>query len=176
MWNCKKRSVKDIYLYEKADFGKLNRLLLAVNWDEYLDSRDIEKIRTLFKKLQDAIDECIPKRELQGMHRLRRRTNKVLPMNKRLWVKIKKKTKTLDEIKEMKEEGRNNTREYILLQQDYRRIYNQVKQETRRAIKNMEETIAENIKTNLKIFWKYIQYKTKVSSSVNDLYMDSKKL
>ena len=39
----------------------------------------------------------------------------------------------------------------------------------------MEKTIAENVKTNPKIFWKYMQTKTKVSSNVNNLYMDSKK-
>ena len=33
-----KKCKRLIYLYEKANFGKLNRLLLAVNWDEYLNS------------------------------------------------------------------------------------------------------------------------------------------
>ena len=47
----------------KGRFGEI-WVLLAVNWDEYLDSQDIGEIRTLFKKkLQDAIDECIPKKE-----------------------------------------------------------------------------------------------------------------
>lgn len=58
---------------------------------------------------------------------------------------------------------------------EYRQINNQVQQETRRAVISHEKLIAKNVKTNPKIFWKYVQSKTKTATSIRNLYINKEK-
>ena len=84
--------------------------------------------------------------------------------------KNKEKAKTLDEIKE--NERSKNKGIHCFTR---RRVNNQVRRESRNAKINIEKTIAQNIKCNPKIFWKYVQSKTKQTTNVNDVYMNSEK-
>ncbi|XP_076058263.1 uncharacterized protein LOC143035280 [Oratosquilla oratoria] len=164
-----------VYLFEKADYCKLNGML-NINWDEYLDTDDIEDMWCTFNsKLQESIDKCIPRRELKNNGELRKRTNHNLPMNRKLWAKIKKKQRFWMLLKKMMEGREINQGEYDKLYEEYRRINNQVRPETRSFVKNVEKTIAQNVKSNPKIFWKYVQSKTKASVSICNLYKDLNK-
>ena len=46
---------------------------------------------------------------------------------------------------------------------------------SRKALKQHEAKIADSVKDNPKVFWKYVKSKTKTKTSVSDLYMDDSK-
>lgn len=52
------------------------------------------------------------------------------------------------------------------------RLNNQVRRETRNGLKMKEKEIAKNVKSNPKIFWKYVQSKTRTKSRIPELYKD----
>ena len=54
--------------------------------------------------------------------------------------------------------------------EEYCRCRNQVRRMTRRAIKLHEKDIAKKAKLNNKAFWKFINSKTKLRSTIPDLY------
>ena len=88
-----------MYLYEKADYD-LMRQKLNINWKEYLGEGDIEdKWRKFLTKLEEIIKECVPVKVFNDKTKLRRRTNKDLPLNRKL-DKDKKKKAPLGKIKE----------------------------------------------------------------------------
>ena len=110
--------------------------LLSLRWDEYLNYQDIELVWDKFKKkFQEAINDCIPKKEFVSQKWLRKRTNRDLPMKKKLWSKIKKKQRFWMRLKRMNTAGENNTREYSLVDEQYRQINNQIRRDTRTTIK-----------------------------------------
>ena len=78
-------------------------------------------------------------------------------MNKKLWSKIKKKLRLWMRLKRMNEVGENNTRKYCMVDVEYCQINHQVGRETRREVKLNEKVIAKNVKSNPKIFWKYVR-------------------
>ena len=82
---------KTVYLYEKADY-ELMRQKLNINWKEYLGEGNIEdKWRRFLEKLNEVIKECVPVKVISDKTKARKRTNKDLPMNRKLWIKIKRK-------------------------------------------------------------------------------------
>ncbi|XP_076036825.1 uncharacterized protein LOC143022485 [Oratosquilla oratoria] len=168
-----KKCRKLVYMYEKANFVKLKELL-AMDWTDFFINADTEEMWERFKlKMQSAIDECVPKRQFKSS--TRKRTNQNLPMNTKLWRLIKKKQRLWARLKKMKEDREDNISEYSFVQEGYRQTNNKVRWETRRAVKRVEKSIAENVKENPKAFWKYIQSKTKSSVSVRELYMNAEK-
>ena len=58
--------------------------------------------------------------------------------------------------------------------EEYCRCRNQVKRLTRKAIKSQEKDIAKKTKTNSKVFWKFVNSKIKVRSTIPELYTTSK--
>lgn len=69
------------------------------------------------------------------------RTNEDLPMNKKLWSKIKRKQRLWEKLNQMKEEGGHSEEEILRVQTLYRRTSNQVRRETRDEIQNKEKNI-----------------------------------
>lgn len=173
-------SKKVIHMYEKANY-QLMRQKLNIDWKDYLSSEDtMEGKWNKFKnKMQATIDECVPKKTLGELRKGRKRLNETLPMNRKLWSKIKKKQRLWEQLKEMRgrsDSGWNEQSEpYISVEKDYRRVNNQVRRETRNAVKNKEQEIARNVKDNPKVFWKYIQSKTRTKSRIPELYVDADK-
>ncbi|KAG7165925.1 hypothetical protein Hamer_G011833 [Homarus americanus] len=92
------KSKKQVDMYEKADY-LLMKQRLTMDWIQYLSLEpDIESKWNKFKgKFQAVIDECVPKKIIRGLRVSRKRTNEKLPMNKKLWAKVKKKTETVGE-------------------------------------------------------------------------------
>ena len=57
---------------------------------------------------------------------------------------------------------------------EYCRCRNQVRRLTRKAITLQENDIATKTKSNIKVFWKFVNSKTKVRSTIPELYTTSK--
>ncbi|KAG7163715.1 hypothetical protein Hamer_G002947 [Homarus americanus] len=69
------------------------------------------------------------------------------------------------------------TREmYLETEKEYRRLNNQVRWETRNILKRKEQEIAKKVKANPKVFWKYVQTKTRTKARIADLYKDEEKV
>ncbi|KAG7153996.1 putative Endonuclease-reverse transcriptase-containing protein 11, partial [Homarus americanus] len=174
------KSKKQVYMYEKADY-LLMKQRLTMDWIQYLSLEpDIESKWNKFKgKFQAVIDECVPKKIIRGLRVSRKRTNEKLPMNKKLWAKVKKKQRLWERLKIMKTKfnERACTREmYLETEKEYRRLNNQVRWETRNILKRKEQEIAKKVKANPKVFWKYVQTKTRTKARIADLYKDEEKV
>ena len=87
-------SAKSVPLYNKGNYDEVRRLL-RIDWTSELGRRDrIHNKWFFFKdKVKQAADECVPRtRSNAGANNTKRnRTNEHLPMDKRLWAKIKRK-------------------------------------------------------------------------------------
>lgn len=163
---------KTMYLYEKADYD-LPRKELDIDWMNYLsETANIEEMWNKFRsKLYGAIAKSVPTRKMGNLYQSRKRTNKNLPMNKKLWIKIEKKQRLWLRMKALKNNLNVSTRsEYQEIEKEYRRLNNQVRKETRNAVKLKEKEIAKNVKENPKMFWNYVQTKTKSKCRIPDLY------
>ncbi|KAG7170129.1 putative Endonuclease-reverse transcriptase-containing protein 9, partial [Homarus americanus] len=150
------KSKKQVYMYEKADY-LLKKQRLTMEWIQYLSLEpDIESKWNKFKrKFQAVIDECVPKKIIRGL--------------RRLWEKLK--------IMKTKFNERACTREmYLETEKEYKRLNNQVRWETRNILKCKEQEIAKICKANPKVFWKYVQTKTRTKARIADLYKDEEKV
>ncbi|KAG7178057.1 putative Endonuclease-reverse transcriptase-containing protein 8, partial [Homarus americanus] len=162
-WKTKVK--KRAYVYEKADY-LLTKQRLTMDRIQYLSLiPDIESKWNKFKrKFQAVIDECVPKKIIRGL---------------RLWTKVKKKQSLWERLKIMKTKfnERACTREmYLETEKEYRRLNNQVRWETRNILKRKEQETAKNVKANPKVFWKYVQTKTRTKARIADLYKDEEKV
>ena len=160
---------KQIFMYEKADYELMKRKL-DIDWLQYLgQDSDTEEKWTKFRiKMHEVTEECIPKK-LVGINRTRKRTNENLPMNRKLWIKMKKKQRRWERLKR----ARRDTCRSV--ETEYRRLNNQVRRETRNAIKIKEREVAKHVKINPKFFWKYVASKIRMKSRIGDLYRDNEK-
>lgn len=174
-----KKYKKTIYLYEKADWKKMKKKL-SINWSDFLVSENVDSMWDKFKsKFMEIIYECIPRREFvdkQGIGDENKRHNRDLPFNRQLMTKIKRKQRLWERLKKVKN-GQIEcfVGEFLKVQKEYRRTNNQVRGATRKVIKNHEMKIAKNVKENPKIFWKYVQSKTKSAASIPELYADQER-
>lgn len=171
---------KYIYLYEKADYAAM-RKKLNINWKNFLDEEGTidEKWNKFSRKLKQVINEYIPKKELNTKETTRKIMNDKLPMNRKLWSKIKRKQRLWEKLKHMKQSASSNAEmgdaeklRYKQVETEYKRTNNQVRWETRNFIKIKERQIAKNVRTNPKVFWKYVQSKTRTKSKIPDMYKD----
>ena len=84
-------STKTVYKHEKANY-LLMKQRFNMDWTDFLDAEtNTETKWTRFKnKSHRVILECVPKKEFKHLCN-KRRTNENLPMNRKLWTKIKRK-------------------------------------------------------------------------------------
>ncbi|KAK4326060.1 hypothetical protein Pmani_003391 [Petrolisthes manimaculis] len=66
--------------------------------------------------------------------------------------------------------------EFLKTEEEYRRLNNQIRKETRSAVKSKEKDIAKHVQDNPKIFWKYVQSKTTNKPRIPELYKNCDKL
>lgn len=95
-------------------------------------------------------------------------------MYRKLWTKVKKKQRLWERLKRAKTDG-TSTRTCREIEEDYRRLNNQVRRKTRNAVKMKEKEVAKHVKNNPKLFWKYVATKTRLKSNISELYIDSGK-
>ncbi len=165
-------SKTQVYMYEKADY-QLMKQHLDLDWKQYLpqEVNTENKWRKFITKLHEVIEACIPKKCLGSVTKTRRRTNENLVMNNKLWSKIKRKQRLWERLKKKRQENVLSEIDSDV-ENEYRRLNNQVRRQTRNAVKLKEKEIAKHVKENPKIFWKYVMSKTRTKSRIGDLYVD----
>ena len=168
-------NIKHVFIYEKADYEMMERKL-DIDWLQFFgqDSNTEDKWIKFRSKMQEVAEECIPKKQV-GKKKTRKRTNECMPMNRKLWSKIKKKQRLWERLRKAKKEGSTQD-SYRDVETEYRRLNNQVRKETRNAVKTKEKEIAKNVKKNPKVFLKYVLSKTRMKSHIGDLYQDPEKI
>ena len=152
-----KRKGKITHDYKKADYVKMREFFIR-DWDTDFQNckDDINLLWDTFKQIYDsAITSCVPLKKISykhtSKHLLDRKSLSVRRRKFRLW-------------KRYLESGDSD------IYKDYCRCRNQLRRETRKASKKHEKNIASKIKTDSKLFWKFINSKTKMKSAIPDLH------
>ena len=137
----------------KANIEEIKKCL-DINWDNLLDNKTVEeqwqKIAGILKSAQD---QCIPKSK-------RKPKKWVTPLPHNLVQEIKKKHRTWTRFVE--------TRDPVKLVA-YKKQRNKVKTMMKHEKNKTENTIAANVKDNPKLFWSYINKKSKIKPAIPDL-------
>ena len=145
---------KPRYNLHQADFDRMRTLLEAIDWDDTLSSLDIHQAWDISASHYESIlKECIP------CHALKMKKKNIY-MTREAFRMKKKKCKLW---KQYKLSGTKT--DYSL----FSKARNELRSLTRSLCKSYEEKIASNIKTNQKVFWKYINSRLKSKSSINCL-------
>ena len=159
-----KPTTKTKYLYNKADYTKLKEEL-NVNWGEIFENletpQDVNEMWGTFKnRMNQALDNCVPKRTITigGNNKQRHKA-----LDKRLLAKIKRKKRLWERY--------IKTQDGIAYLQ-YCKVRNQLRAATRKAQKQIEKNIAKQAKANPKLFWCYVNSRTKSRSAIPDLLLD----
>lgn len=65
---------------------QLMKRRLDIDWTQYLpqDSNTEQRWRKFISKLQEVVEECVLKIQVNA-RKIRKRTNENLPMNRKLW-------------------------------------------------------------------------------------------
>jgi len=148
------------YYYDKADFSGMKTEIFTVDWANELEDKDINEQWTIFKeRLLSIQDKYVPKRksrttcDKKGKCSVDLKTLKTIRKKHRCWARFME-TRNADKYRE------------------YCKLRNQVKNLTRKAVRNKEKEIAQDIKKNPKKFWCYANSKTKTRSGISDLVMN----
>lgn len=141
------------YQYHKGDYVKLKDNIDNVHWNETTEM-DIEQHWDFFtSNIISAMDHHIPKSK-PGMKR------------KKKWVTGKAATAIQDKKKAWKKYTYCKTKEHYSAYVNKR---NQCTGEVRRAKKDFERKLIQNVKEDAKSFWSYIRSKTKTKSTIGDI-------
>ena len=136
---------------------------LDIDWGTYLNecADDIDTVWQKFiNKFEQADRECIPIKIVKTGKR-----KFSYPLDRKALAKRKKKYRLWKRFMDTKD---------AKVYEEYCRRRNQVRRLTRKAIKSQEKDIAKKTKTNSKVFWKFVNSKIKVRSTIPELYTTSK--
>ena len=155
MTKCQKEALSQWYLYNKGDYKHLRKILSSINWyKEFENCNNIEKMWKIFSSILLAgRDKCVPKMTPSGKYKVRPSW-----MDKNILEAIKLKHQTYRQWTRNK-----NNQNYL----EYCKKRNVVTAKIRKAVKNYEDALAKDIKTNSRPFWKYIKSKTKYQQEVS---------
>ncbi|XP_076039000.1 uncharacterized protein LOC143024116 [Oratosquilla oratoria] len=169
-------SKQQIYMYEKADY-QLMKERLGIDWNQYLQDLGTEEMWKKFtNKLHEVIEECVPRKHIRAVNKNSTRKNENLPMTRKLRANIKRKQRLWEKLKKIKQENDVTlNRKYQDTEREYRRVNNQVRRQTRNAVKSKEREIARYVKENPKVFWKYVTSKTRTKAHIGELYKNEEK-
>lgn len=153
------KGVKTVYRYDRADWDRMSDLM-NIDWKEKLRGLDTNGQWVTFRDmLLGVVEQCVPKKTVSRDGKRRRDVE-----NRKLRTKVKRKQRLWNRYIKG-----GDMKAY----EEYKRCRNQIRTLTRKLVKNREKNIAEKSKTNPKSFWNYVQKKTKVKTSVSDLYKDT---
>ena len=158
---CKTTKVaptREVLDFSKANFNLL-RETLDVDWNQLLNQHpdNLEQQWGLFLNTYNhAIEECIPRKKIKN-----RNTSKPqIPLSNETVRLIKKKHRLWTRYYETKQEHKL---------QEYKKIRNKVKNCVKRDKRNYEKHLANHVKGNPKIFWKYVNNKLRSKAGIPDL-------
>jgi hypothetical protein len=147
---------KERYLYRKADLDSMRNEIKVADWENMFGEDSVEENWNSFLKyMTDLQDRFVPKVK-PAKHRkskqpwVSQETREMLKMKKKAYRKFRK-SKTEENWRLFKE-ARNKAN--CLIQRDKR---------------DYELAVAEGSKTNPKLFWNYVNSKTKIKQGVCDL-------
>ena len=166
VYNCyipKSTQPKTISLYRKADYKAIQSELASTDWEEkfYECKNDVNMQWNIFKtKMAELEDKYVPKIQLKGTKK-----GGGVPLNKSTVESIKRKHKLWNKYTS------NKTSEAY---RDYCKARNNVKNKVKNERRCFESKIAQDVKENPKMAWKYIKSKYKAKEGVQNLYTDPK--
>ena len=139
------------------------RKQLDIEWESFLKDcgDDIDLMWEKFiNKYGEAERECIPRKITKtGKKKFS------YPLDRKSLAKRKKKYRLWKRYIDTKD---------VKIYEDYCRCRSQVRRLTRKSAKQQEKGIAEKAKSNNKVFWKFINSKTKMRSAIPELYITCK--
>ena len=145
------------YIYDKGNFDEIRKELGTTDWDTELKEKNTKETWECIKqRVLKLIDTHIPKKG---------RTRRGRP-TRPLWLK----DKALAALKKKQDAFKR----YLLTKegkdyQQYAKLRNQAKWETRKAKREFEKKVAKQTKHNPKAFFKYANSKLKTRSGIADL-------
>jgi Reverse transcriptase (RNA-dependent DNA polymerase)/Endonuclease-reverse transcriptase len=146
------------YVYDKGDYEGMRSVLGSVDWNEALSGKSVgEQWDTVCGRIRSGVNRFIPckKSNVSGIgHR------RPLWMNDRVLIKVKKKRAAYERYMQTGEGG-----DYL----EFARARNAAKAETRRAVREYEKEVARLAKKNPKAFYRYVNSKMKIRTTVADL-------
>ena len=147
---------KLVCCYEKADFKKMRREF-DIDWESYCQDceNDIDKTWNKFQtKFAEAEKLYVPKKVVKtNIKRIS------IPLDRKALSKRKKKYRLWKRYLQTKD-----------AKVEYCRCRNQLRRLTRQAVKSKEKNIANQVKSNIKQLWRYINTKTKLRPTIPELY------
>jgi len=161
-YEAQQLSTKTVFNYSKGDYVKMQRLL-DIDWEDYFsdccDDIDLlwEKFHQKFKAVES---ECVPTKKV-GVGKNKR----CFALDRKCLKKRKKKYRLWKRYLESKD-----AKDY----HEYCKVRNQVRRMTRNAVLDRERNVAAQAKSNSKTFWRFINSKTKLRSSMSDLFISEK--
>ena len=148
--------------YNKADYKSM-KAMLNINWEELLKNKCVKEQWTLLSsKINEAIEKYVPIKNLSNNFSSKGN----VPVSHELKRLIRRKEKLW---KKFRISGDRPAHE------DYKKVRNQVRRHSRKAVKLKEKDIAMSAKENPKKFGSYIKSKSKTKTSIADLYTNESK-
>lgn len=154
---------KIIHKFAEGDYEGLRRFIGEHKWQECEDSAQVGDLwREMTEVVQEGINKFIPKKIIDTGT-----TQKTKPpwMNTKALEKIKSKHKAFNRYRKTKE-----GKDYEI----YRKERNKARKATRKAAMEHEKKITESSKSNNKAFYKHVNSKLKVRTTIAELKKDGK--
>ena len=141
----------------------MKEILGSIKWEEEMNlNLGVNELWKIFtEKYYSAEKECIPTKTVYVDGKKSKKLS--VPLDRKNLLQIKKKNRLWSK----KRKSLATEEETI----KYNQLRNQIRRLTRKAKKMTERTIANNAKTNPKMFWKYSQSKLKTRANIPDLEM-----
>ena len=163
-YNCywsNENQTKEVKLYHKADYESMKESLKQTDWPALTEDKTYEEsCETVENILNDLIDKHVPVM-------IKRPTRHKIPLEKEVRDLIKQKDQLCRKEKELKKQRRfadaHRTR------QEYVKVRNKVRKETRLARKKMENELAKESKTSTKKIYAYMNSRTKLRPGVGKI-------
>ena len=158
--------VSERFLYDKGNYDEMRSYVDRVNWDDLLkDGNDVDCWMDEIEKIVlDAHEKYVPKRKFTSNPNTKKKTFQA-PIT--LLDKIRLKRTLFKKYKKYRTIQNYNA---------YAKARNQVKWGVRKAKKAKEKQIAQDIKKNPKIFFRYVNSKIKPKEGISNLTKEDGKL
>ena len=153
-----KRRKQVTYDYKKGDYEAMRQFLSQIDWKHELQNKNTEEMWTVFKeKMDEGVTSFIPTRTNYSKKKQKWMTKtamKAIKNKYHLWKKFSESS---------------NYQDYV----EYKKALNKATNEIRKAKRNFEVKLAENIKSDNKSFHAYTRSKLKTKDKVGPLKDDN---
>ena len=155
----KVEETKQFLVYNKGNYDEMRKYMNDTDWSQiYKESTSVEESWSLIKEiLNTCVNKFVP------LRKSKKEINKPSWMTAEVLITVKKKNRAY--------------KRYLKSKTEFdKKVYNCLKNQSARVIKNakreFERRIAQECKTNSKAFWKYIKSKTYSKEIIGKLNYD----